>query len=58
MLFLIFKLLIFVVLGFFYYLFIKTPQNAIDAIKGAAETVKSTTETLKDVVKKSDVEQK
>jgi hypothetical protein len=48
---LIFKSIIFVILGFFYYLFIRTPQTAIDAIKGATEMVKSTTESIKDTVK-------
>jgi hypothetical protein len=51
---LIFKLLIFVVLGFFYYLFIKTPQAALDAVKGATEIVKSTAESVRDKVSTPD----
>lgn len=58
---LIFKIVIFVVLGFFYYLFIRSPQNAIDAVKSATETIKTTTDTLKetvkDVVKKTNIGQ-
>ncbi len=47
---LILKIIIFVVLGFFYYLFIKTPQTAIEAVKSATEMVKTTATTIKDTV--------
>jgi hypothetical protein len=44
---LIFKLVIFVILGFFYYVFIKNPQTAIESVKGATEMVKEATESIK-----------
>lgn len=50
---LIFKMIIFVILGFFYYLFIRNPQTAIEAVKSATEAVKSTTESIKETVKES-----
>jgi hypothetical protein len=47
----IFKVIMFVILGFFYYLFIRTPQGLIDGIKGTTEIVKETSETAAKVIK-------
>lgn len=43
---LLFKSIIFIILGIFYYIFIKTPQTAIDSAKELADTVKSTIEKV------------
>ncbi len=48
---LIFKFIIFIILGLCYYLFIKSPQAALDAVKGATDMVKTTTDKVKDVAK-------
>lgn len=51
---LIFKIIMFVILGIFYYIFIKTPQTAIDSLKSASDmvkdTIKDTTESIKSSV--------
>lgn len=44
---LFFKVILFIILGIFYYLFIKTPQNAIDSIKGITDLTKETMDNLK-----------
>lgn len=43
---LLFKSIIYIILGIFYYIFIKTPQTAIDSAKELADTVKSTIEKV------------
>jgi hypothetical protein len=49
---LIFKILIFVVLGICYYLFIKSPQAALEAVKGATEKVKDVAGKVKETAEK------
>lgn len=43
---LLFKSIIFIILGIFYYMFIKTPQTAIDSAKELVDTVKSSIEKV------------
>jgi len=54
----VFKVVMFVILGFFYYLFIKTPQGLVEGIKGTTEIVKETSETAAKVIKEKMTEVK
>ena len=52
---LILKIIIFIILGLCYYLFIKTPQAAIEAVKGATDIVKDAAVKVKDATIKDDI---